>query len=364
MTSLAPDGIAARSQMKLALWVLSAMTAVLGSLALLTRSPSLAAWVDRQNEASCRQTRQILYHRGWFQAPEELWMYDRLPQADYAKGGVYLLGASCVEFATKLWELPLDAQALIHNYGIPASNPKGEAVLLRYLMAQRGMLKAEGEKTLVVFGCSYEPAFYPCQKLNPGLVNAWERHGFFACDPREGVRVIPVNPVSKFIEFEETHQAACLTRLQNIFLQQLSRWRHHGAEPPRRHNPALYEAVRRGEMGPDWQHKITQSVQVFRETIAYLQERHVQIRIVFMPEGSWEQELPFSPEYQKQIRSLCAEKHIPISDWSRMLTDDEMADSTHPNIFGMEKMQPAFLEIALPFLRSTHALQATAALQN
>jgi hypothetical protein len=38
-----------------------------------------------------------------------------------------------------------------------------------------------------------------------------------------------------------------------------------------------------------------------------------------------------------------------------MLTDDEFADSGHPNIFGMEKFQSAFLDIALPFLRSTRA---------
>lgn len=359
MTIPASTRIVARRQMLIALLVLSAMTTVLGSLGLLIRSKSLAAWVDRKNEESCRQTRKLLYHRGWFQAPEELWIYERLPQADYAKGGVYFLGASCVQFSTKLWELAPDIQALVHNYGMPASSPKCESVLLRYLIEQRGMLKADGEKSLVVFGVAYQAACCPSQSLPHSWVNAWERHGLFSCDPQQGVRAVPVNAIARFIEFEETFQAALMTRIQNLLLQQLSRWRHHGVEPPRRHDSALYVAARRGEMGPDRVHELTEAVQVFRMTIDYLRARHVQIRVVLMPEGSWEDELPYNREYLSQITTLCANKQIPVSDWSKMLTDDEFADSIHPNIFGMEKIQSAFLDIALPFLRSTHALPAS-----
>jgi hypothetical protein len=339
-----------------ALLVLSAMTVVLASLALLTHSNALAAWIDRKNEESCRQTRTLLLHRGWFQSSEELWIYDQPPQTDYSKGGVYFLGASCVKFSTKLWELPPDLQALIHNYGMPAANHKSESVLLRYLIDERGMLKAGGAKNLVVFGVSYETACYPSQSLPPEWLNAWDRHGFFACDPQQGIRAVPVSAISKFIEFEETFQAECMIRLQKIFLQQIIRWRHHGTEPARRLNPALYIAKRRADMGPDWKRRITEDVQVFGETIDYLRERHVQIRVVRMPEGSWERDLPYSAEAWRQIIALCAEKHIPASDWSGMLTDEEFADSGHPNIFGMEKIQPAFLEIALPFLRSIHAI--------
>ena len=93
--------------------MLSALATVLGSLGLVTRSQSAEAWFDRQNEESCRQTKKLLYHRGWYQAPEDLWIYEPLSQADYAKGGVYFLGPSCVQFATKLWDLPPEIQALV-----------------------------------------------------------------------------------------------------------------------------------------------------------------------------------------------------------------------------------------------------------
>jgi len=340
-----------------ALLVLSAMAAVLGGLAVLTRSNNLAAWIDRKNEESCRQTKTLLLHRGWFQSSEELWIYDQPHQTDYAKGGVYFLGASYVKYSTKLWELRPELQALIHNYGMPAANHKSESVLLRYLIDERGMLKAGGEKNLVVFGVSYETACYPSQSLPPEWLNAWDRHGLFAFDPQKGIRAVPAGAFPKFIEFEETFQAECMIRLEKIFFQQISRWRHHGAEPARRLNPALYIAKRRADMGPDWQRRITEDVQVLGQTIDYLQERHIQIRVVRMPEGSWELDLPYRVEYWKQITALCAEKHIPTSDWSKMLTDDEFADSGHPNTFGMDKITPAFLEIALPFLRSTHAIE-------
>jgi hypothetical protein len=339
-----------------ALLVLSAMTTVLGGLAFLTRSQALAAWIDRKNEESCRQTRTLLLHRGWFQSSEELWIYDQPPQADYSKGGVYFLGASYVKYATKLWELSPDLQTLAHNYGLPAANHESELVLLRYLIDERGMLKAGGEKSLVVFGVSYETASYPSRSLPPEWVNSWDRHGFFACDQQHGIRAVPVSAMSRFIEFEETFQADCMIRLQKIFLQQISQWRHHGLEPPRRHSPALYVAKRRADMGPEWKCRITEDVQVFGETVDYLRERHVQIRVVRMPEGSWERDLPYSEEYWSQVTGVCAKKHIPISDWSKMLTDEEFADSGHPNTFGMDKITPAFLEIARPFLRSTHAI--------
>ena len=43
-------------------------------------------------------------------------------------------------------------------------------------------------------------------------------------------------------------------------------------------------------------------------------------------------------------------------DWSRMIGDEDFGDSNHLNLDGMEKLQRAFLEIALPFVRSTGAL--------
>lgn len=341
-----------------ALLVLAAMTPIPGSLDLLTRNRSLAEWIDRKNEESCRQTRNTLVHLGWLQTPEEAWIYEGIPQTDFSKGGVYFFGSSLVQFSTKLWELPPDLQALIHNCGMPACNQKSELVWLRYLIEQTAILKAGGDKTLVVLGTSYHNAFYPRESIPAPFANALERHGLFACDSHQGIRPLPVNAISKFMDFEETRQAACMTRFRDLFLHQLTRWRHHGTEPPRRQDPALYADWRRQQMGPDWKKEIDETIPVFRQTIDYLRARHVQVRVVLMPCGSWEKGLPYDSEYRRQVTALCAEDQIPVSDWSGLLSNEDFADSTHPNIFGTEKTHAAFLDIALPFLRSTHALSA------
>jgi hypothetical protein len=240
-----------------------------------------------------------------------------------------------------------------------ASNPKADSVLLRYLIDQRRILRAGPEKTLVVLGASIRPTFLPSRSLPPAWCDGWERHGLFVCDPQEGIRAVPRNPIAKFVEFEETFQAAFTTRLEDIFHQQLIRWRHHGVEPADTHNPALYADVRRQEMGPDWRREIKESVQVFGETLDYLAAQHVQIRVVLMPDGSWENDmLPYKAEFGRELAALCAEKHVAMFDWSRLLADDEFADMCHATIDGMDKTQSAFLEIALPFLRSTKALPA------
>ena len=345
-----------RIQTLTALLMLAVVATVVGGLETISRSKSVDTWLNRMNEDSCRQTRTLLEHFGYFDSPDEQWLYEELPRVDFSRGGVYFIGASDVQFSTKLWELSPDLQALVHNFAISASNHKGELAELRYLIEQRGMLRAGGEKSLVVLGVSSETARYPSQSLPPAFVDNWERQGLFVCDPQAGIRAVPVNTVSKFLDFEEMRLARCLSRFNTVIAHQIKRWRHHGTEPPRRFNGSLYADIRRGEMGPDWREKIGEATGTFRELVDYLKAQHVQIRVILMPRASWDDSVPFDQEYDRQIVAVCAEKQIPVSDWSSLLTDDEFANNNHPNVFGMKKVQSVFLDVAVPFLRSTHAL--------
>jgi len=78
--------------------------------------------------------------------------------------------------------------------------------------------------------------------------------------------------------------------------------------------------------------------------------------VVFLPLGTWEDSLPFEPAYVRAKSEACNKKSVPIMDWSKLLDDDDFADSNHPNLYGVDKLQPRFLEIAIPFLRSSGAL--------
>jgi hypothetical protein len=359
MALLQPARPAARLQALAAVLMLSMVALVCGTLDVLTRIAPLMAWLNHQNEESCRQTRNLLYHVDHFESVQEQVLYEDLPTMDFSRGGVCFFGASEVQFSTKLWELPPETQALVHNFGMPACSQESELVWLRYLVEQKGMLKAGGGKTLVVLGTSYHQAFHPTRTMPAAFVDSLEGHGLFACDAQQGIHPLQVNPVAKFIDFEQTRQARCMVMIRDVFLHQLARWRHHGAELPRPQDPALYQDWRRTELGPQWKEKIDATAQVFRETIDYLRARHVQIRVVLMPLGSWEDALPYAAEYQQHITAICAEQQIPVLDWSKLLADDDFADSVHSDVFGMEKVQATYLDVALPFLRSTHALPAT-----
>ena len=94
----------------------------------------------------------------------------------------------------------------------------------------------------------------------------------------------------------------------------------------------------------------------FGRMIDYLLARNVHVKVVLLPQGSWENNLPFERAYQKQIEAVCGKRTIQLLDWSTMLKDEDFADSNHPNLYGMDVLQDSFMGLALPFLRSTHAL--------
>jgi len=97
-------------------------------------------------------------------------------------------------------------------------------------------------------------------------------------------------------------------------------------------------------------------VREFASMTDYLQSRGVRVVVVFLPLGTWDDSLPFEREYIDAITEVCRRQSVTVVDWSKLLDDEDFADSNHPNPYGVDKMQPRFLNIALDFLRSSHAL--------
>jgi hypothetical protein len=79
--------------------------------------------------------------------------------------------------------------------------------------------------------------------------------------------------------------------------------------------------------------------------------------VAFLPIGSWDRDLPFARTYMDQMREACERNSVRVLDWSDALTDDDFADSNHPNLYGVDKLQPLFMDVALPFLHTTGSLQ-------
>ena len=347
-----PDTLQAAGHQQLLAAVQLALVVVATALVLhgLVESRALADWAQRAEERILRVSRQKYTDDNYYIDFEDRLVNQELPAADYSRGGVYLFGTSNLKWATRFWELPPKERALIHNYGMGSCNHGYQFQFLRYLVEHAGLLSAGGEKTMVIFGLSYHCAGTVCDPAG-FFPNVWTRHGLFTYSEADGITPRKVNPLWRYVHFQRIRIAGCFRTIASILAHQLG-W--HAA--PRKQDPALYNRERQEWMGPDWRAKIDSQLAQFRATLDYLQARRVRIAVVFLPQGSWEKNLPYEAAYEQAVTRICQEKSVPVDRWPNLVTDDDFADSNHFNPYGVDKLQPAFLNLALPFLHSTGAL--------
>jgi hypothetical protein len=248
---------------------------------------------------------------------------------------------------------------LIHNYAIGATTHTAQYQFLRYLVEQEGLLSAGGAKTCVILGVSY-PSIAHDMRTNSFFYSLWSRHGLYAASPAAGIRRLR-NSAICFFYVERMRIAALIAALRRFPERPFDRLLYGYIEPPpserpRVHNPQEYCRVRRQGMGESWGVKLREQTDEFRKMLEYLRERDVRVLVVLMPQGSWETNLPYQKPYKDAIAGVCRVKAVKCLDWSAFLDDDEFADNSHANLFGIEKFQRSILDFALPFLRETRAL--------
>jgi hypothetical protein len=334
-----------------------ALLAVVGvtvvGLDLLARNDGLAAWLEHREAAFCRKAKISFWNAGYFADAEDRLLNEELPAADYSKGGVYLMGASNVRAAAGFWDLPIPQRRLIHNYAISRSSHTDKFQFVRYLTEHDGWLRAGGEKTLLILGVSYGEVIF---KHDPEgyFEKLWERHGLYAYDPDQGIIPLTMNPARRFLHFERVRIAGCLTKLKYFLIEEARlykgvkhvNWREiNSHEEPQ---PSLSER--------EWEVDLRDQLSEFRNMLDYITARNVHVAVVMLPYGSWEEKSDFTRTYAAEMSEICKSRGIQLCDWGRLLEDDDFDDSCHPNIFGADKLQSAFLGIALPFLRSTGVL--------
>jgi hypothetical protein len=324
-------------------------------LDLMARNKQLAAWVDRKEKGFAEKSRLTFTHDGYFIDDNDRLLYEEMPTADYSKGGVYLMGSSTIRASTMCWELPADQSCLIHNYGINASDYTCQFLFLRHLIEHADLLRAGGDKTLVIFGGSYHNL---SRRYDPNgfFANLWQRHGVYRYSRETGIIPVAVNPIWRFQHFERNRIAGCLNQLEQIVSVEVRRKVRRNDELQKKLDLKAANQMWSERMGPDWKEKIDEGVEEFSRTVDYLHARDVHVCVVLLPVWTSEDNLPYERTYIAEMKAVCAAKQIPLRDWSRMLPDEDLLDPSHPNVFGAEKLQPAFLDIALPFLRSTRAL--------
>jgi hypothetical protein len=341
---------AARAQSLAAVAFLMIVAALVAALDTAAHNSLLAAWVDDQKEARRRASHEPFSRDGFFLEFGDQLLYEQLPTADYSRGGVVLIGDSKVRYAARLWKLPHAQQALIHNYAIGNTCHKLHFEFLRFLVDQEGLLRAGGEKTLVICGASYSNG----QCHDEYFKEVWRRHGFFRYSADTGIQRVAMPAWKQLISRERVRISGLFSAVQRLVSDVVaSRSR---SQTLRVHRPESYNDNRREYMGSNWEADMDEQLREFGRMLDFLAERNVKTAVVLMPMGSWDMNLPYQDRYNAAMTALCREKHVPLYDWAALLDDEEFGDQAHANYLGAEKLTQKFGDLALDHLVETGAL--------
>jgi hypothetical protein len=312
----------------------------------------IQAWIRSANWAQSISTKQIPFYcyNEHFIDPEDRLINGELPTADFSRGGVYVIGASNLTWGLRLWDLPAKTRSLINNFATKGSNPVNHLQMIRYLVEEKGLLRAGGSKTLVVFGVAHHMTHNIPMPGNPGngWNGLWTRRGFYQVEPDGSIHRTARNPLWERIIIERAKITGLVHELVNIAYTPF--------KPARVLKPSFFKREWTSVLGPRWQEKMEAGSTVFGETIDYLQQHGARILVVEMPEGSWEDDLPFRQTYKRLLSQVCEERRVEIVDLSKLVPDDDFADSVHLTTAGIEKFQAAVMGRFLDHLRSVGAI--------
>jgi hypothetical protein len=315
-------------------------------------SPQLQDWIRTVSwrESKWKKLIPLFCTTNHFLDPEDRVLHEQIPSADFSRGGVHFVGASTITWGLKLWDLPAKTRALISNLATQGSNHADHFDMIRFLVESEGLLAAGPEKTLIVIVADYHLSHEARvgKDWRDRLGSSWTRRGFYTVD-REGViQRSRLSPVAKALIRERAKITGLLKELVNIAYVPLKRERVH--------NPRFYNDEWTRIMKPDWQERIRVDLAAFAQTIDYLNRRGAKVTIVQMPRGTWEANVPFNQFYDQQLLKICNAAGVNVHDFTRLVPDDDFADSVHLAPSGIEKYQRAVMPICVDHLRSTGAL--------
>jgi hypothetical protein len=332
-----------RKQTVLSLCLVAAIAATYAAVALAARSERFAAHILARQEDRWKRTNGLYQeHVGYLDAEDKLLLH-ALPDADYSRGGLYLLGSSTMQHAAIPWQWPSAMNA--HLWAIKSANFNEQFQFVRFLTESEGWLAAGGDKTTVVLGLSHLDAR---MKL-PGLVDAdfvpalFKRHDLYEYSPEAGMsRLSLPGPV----------RAWRLERLRDYeFLK--STWNEYimpNADVHRRRAGGPGEdAAARGFLakqlgGENWESAQQTQLADLSAMIDYLQSHQVRVAALLLPVMTWNDDQPFAAAFGRRVHELCQAKNVPLFDLARAVPNDEFFDDTHLAYRGQKRIDPLILE--------------------
>ncbi len=316
-------------------------------------SEAFGVWMDRK-WAEANDT-PIAYARQFLDTEDRV-VLQEVAGLDPSAGGVYFFGASNMKWAMCVPDLPPEQRRLVHNLGAGEGSPYFHQQFTEYLVKHKDILRAGSEKTLIVFGTSFLNAKPAGDNPTTVLSNMWRRYGLYGYDFRQGIEPISRGPAWDAYALEK---ARCSSFVQGLIdrggrLAVPKVLRRRKTEK----NAAVYAADYKKRMGPNWEEGIRQHRRELQQWLDYLRTQKINFEIVLLPLASWHKPLPYPREYRAMIEEFCATNHVPLIDYSDLLTDDDFLDHIHVNEQGLPKTDAALMDVAREFLQKKVAWSA------
>ena len=343
----------ARFQATIAVILTATAVVSFAGVDLLARDPRLAARIDAADLARFERGEELYVNRGnWLEFEDRL-LLEEIPAADFPRGGVYFFGSSNLKWALKTWELPPEERALVGNYGIGAVNHALEAQFIRFLVEKRGLGRAGDGRTAIVLGAFWSNAV----EWNPEAYFGplWRRHRLYTYDARTGIDDARLDPVTRSWRTEKARCSGFLSGNANRLARAIALGLGQPLDPTERlKDPAEVRAwivSRYGAIDP--RGPVASQTRALSDLVDYLKERRIAVHIALMPRREAFDEVPLERAYHDAVTALAAEKGVPLSDFSRLLSEDEFWDIDHYNKAGLDRTHDALMRIAREHLRNS-----------
>jgi hypothetical protein len=300
---------------------------------LLARNKDLEHWSTAKGTEFAAKTRTIFSHTGNFIDFEDRVLLDEIPRADYSRGGIYFFGTSTMKWAFTTWDLPPEQRRFIGNYGIGATSHTEQLRLIQYLIEQRGFLTA-GKRNLVILGVDFRLGRRDLSNFFSSLL---QRHGLYVVTPDDRIVPAPMSKVERWLRIEKARSGGFIWNLGRLAKGWVSTLAGFHQSAPQ--GVTSFDNYLGFMGGARWQRNMDSELERLRETISLLRSYHAQVKVMLLPEATWDDKLPYKPRYEAKIRALCQETSTPLIDLSRAMPDEAFVDSSHLTVDGQNKFR-------------------------
>ena len=338
-----------RFRMSTGLVLFAVVVLTCAGIDLLSRNSRFTQFTESRELERFKSGSGLFMNRGAFVDFEDRLLLEEIPSTDFARGGAFFFGTSSMKWGLKTWEMDPATRALVHNFGMGATNHRFVAQFIRYLVEHEGMLRAGSSNVHVVLGCYWtmitdwgETGYFS---------RLWDRHGLFLHDEIHGIEPADLGVFRRKLRIEQ----ARLSGFVSVNTWRMARYLAASAgirEGQREQVEIRRRAIQWAKWAsvPNSERELRTELAALRALLSYLGEKGVGVTIVLLPTSTIYDELPLPQEYRAKLGTVADENQVTFVDLSRLLNDDEYYDLHHANYRGLGKQHEALISLVRPHL--------------